>query len=212
MEHKFIIISSNKIIGRALVCFKQALVAMALQTSAGRNALASAMVQPIRRQLGYVGIARRALNIQPLSQPQGLKPNRNIEPKPGAMVHVVSSSGLITPYKHNSIIIVPDKVIGQKDRILVRGRRVTVPQFEIYSNPTVKISDIKSRRFSMIDRYTREVHGHVVIGSNKKIGIWNKIQTNGFPSMQQAVQKARDEIMAQEDAEIFKILDNIANE
>jgi len=210
MEHKFITISSNKVIGRVL-SFNQALIAAALNTSAGKSALAKTMAQPIARQLGYAGIARRALNIQQL-QPTGLKPDINIEPKSGAMIHVTSSSRLVVPYKHDSIIITPDKVIGNKDRIILRGvygRRVTVPEFEISSNPTVKISDIKSRRFSMIDRYTREVHGHVVIGHNKRIGIWNKIQSNGFSSMQKAVQKAKDEIMAQEDAEIFRILDNI---
>jgi len=65
MEHKFITISSNKVIGRVL-SFNQALIAAALNTSAGKSALAKTMAQPIARQLGYAGIARRALNIQQL--------------------------------------------------------------------------------------------------------------------------------------------------
>lgn len=32
-------------------------------------------------------------------------------------------------------------------------RRVVVPEFEIHSGPTVNISDIRTRRFSLIDRY-----------------------------------------------------------
>lgn len=34
----------------------------------------------------------------------------------------------------------------------VFGERVTVPEFEIYENPTIKISDVKRRRFNIIDR------------------------------------------------------------
>lgn len=41
------------------------------------------------------------------------------------------------------------------DRIF--GTRVTVPEFEIFSNPTVKISDVARRRFNVIDRYEQSV-------------------------------------------------------
>lgn len=56
----------------------------------------------------------------------------------------------------------------------VFGDRVTVPEFEIVSNPTVRIAEVKRRRFNVIDR---------------------------------AQQKARQEIQAQEDANIFSALD-----
>ena len=52
--------------------------------------------------------------------------------------------------------------------------RVTVPEFEVVSNPTVRIAEVKRRRFNVIDR---------------------------------AQQKARQEIQAQEDANIFAALD-----
>jgi hypothetical protein len=52
---------------------------------------------------------------------------------------------------------------------------VTLPTFDIVSNPTVRLSDVR-RRFNLIDR---------------------------------AVQKARQEIMAQEDSSIFDALDKI---
>jgi hypothetical protein len=52
--------------------------------------------------------------------------------------------------------------------------RVTVPEFEVVSNPTVRIAEVKRRRFNVIDR---------------------------------AQQKARQEIQAQEDANIFSALD-----
>lgn len=34
----------------------------------------------------------------------------------------------------------------------VFGERVTIPEFELYSNPTVRISEVKQRRFNLIDR------------------------------------------------------------
>jgi hypothetical protein len=35
---------------------------------------------------------------------------------------------------------------------IMRGQRVTVPEFEIAANPTVHMADIKARRFDMLDR------------------------------------------------------------
>jgi len=61
---------------------------------------------------------------------------------------------------------------GPESRVF--GDRVTIPEFEVYSNPTVRIAEVKRRRFNVIDR---------------------------------AVQKARQEIMAQEDANVFAALD-----
>jgi hypothetical protein len=35
------------------------------------------------------------------------------------------------------------------------GSRVIVPEFEIFSNPIIRIADIKTRRFNLIDRKIR---------------------------------------------------------
>ena len=32
------------------------------------------------------------------------------------------------------------------------SQRVIIPEFEIYSSPTISISDIRKRRFNLIDR------------------------------------------------------------
>jgi hypothetical protein len=41
-----------------------------------------------------------------------------------------------------SVYYPEDKVFGEK---------VTIPEFEIYENPTIKISEVKRRRFNIID-------------------------------------------------------------
>lgn len=130
------------------------LISRAIMTHEGKLALAQAMANPIRRNLDYQGIARRALVVDPL--PQGALPvyDRDID----VAAVVVSSNGS-----------------GGESRVF--GDRVTVPEFEIYSNPTVRIAEVKRRRFNVIDR---------------------------------AVQKARQEIMAQEDANVFAAIDAAA--
>jgi hypothetical protein len=127
------------------------LISKAIMTQEGKIALAQAMANPIRRNLDYQGIARRTLVVDPL--PQGALPvyDRDID----VAAVVVSSNG--SP---------------PESRIF--AERVTVPEFEVVSNPTVRIHEVRRRRFNVIDR---------------------------------AVQKARQEIMAQEDANVFAALD-----
>jgi hypothetical protein len=128
------------------------LISRAILTQDGKVALAQAMANPIRRNLDYHGIARRALVVDPL--PQGAMPTYDRDIDVAAVV--ISSNGS-----------------GPESRIF--GDRVVVPEFELFANPTVRIAEVKRRRFNVIDR---------------------------------AVQKARQEIMAQEDANIFAALDN----
>jgi hypothetical protein len=131
------------------------LISRAIMTQDGKIALAQAMANPIRRNLDYHGISRRALVVDPL--PQGAQPTYDRDIDVSAVV--ISSNGT-----------------GPESRVF--GDRVVVPTFEIYANPTVRISEVRRRRFNVIDR---------------------------------AVQKARQEIMAQEDANVFAALDAAAS-
>lgn len=130
------------------------LITKAIMTQEGKIALAQAMANPIRRNLDYQGIARRTLVLDPL--PQGALPvyDRDID-----VAAVVISSN------------------GSAPESRVFAERITVPEWEVVCNPTVRIHEVRRRRFNIIDR---------------------------------AVQKARQEIMAQEDANIFAALDTAA--
>lgn len=127
------------------------LVVRALNSEQGKLALAQTMANPIRKNLDYQGVARRALVVDPL--PQGAIPtyDRDID----VSATVISSNGA------------PAESRVFADRILV-------PTFTIASNPTVRFEEARRRRFNVIDR---------------------------------AVQKARQEIQAQEDANVFAALD-----
>jgi hypothetical protein len=126
------------------------MIKQALMTQEGKIALGQAMANPIRRNLDYQGVGRKALVVDPL--PQGALPvyDRDID----VAAVVVSSNGS-----------------APESRVF--GDRVTIPEFEIVSNPTVRIAEVKRRRFNVIDR---------------------------------AQQKARQEIQAQEDANVFAAL------
>ena len=127
------------------------LITRAIMTQEGKIALAQAMANPIRRNLDYHGIARRALVVDALSQGAYASYERDID----VSAVVISSNGS-----------------GPESRVF--GDRVVVPEFELFANPTVRISEVRRRRFNVIDR---------------------------------AVQKARQEIMAQEDANVFAAID-----
>ena len=131
------------------------MIKQALMTQEGKIALGQAMANPIRRNLDYQGVGRKALVVDPL--PQGALPvyDRDID----VAAVVVSSNGA-----------------APESRVF--GDRVTVPEFEVVSNPTVRIAEVKRRRFNVIDR---------------------------------AQQKARQEIQAQEDANVFAALEFAAD-
>ena len=130
---------------------KEAMLAQALQSSEGKIALGQAMANPIRRNLDYQGVGRKALIVDPL--PQGALPvyDKDID----VAATIISSNGSAPASR-------------------VQGERLNVPEFELVSNPTVRIAEVKRRRFNIIDR---------------------------------AQQKARQELQAQEDANIFSALD-----
>jgi len=49
-----------------------------------------------------------------------------------------------------SAVVVSSNGAAPESRVF--GDRVTVPEFEVISNPTVRIAEVKRRRFNVIDR------------------------------------------------------------
>lgn len=127
------------------------LLARAMNTNEGKISLAQAMANPIRTNLDYQGMCRRVLVPDPLVN--GAYPTypRDID----VTATVVSSNGAA-----------PESRVFSETSV--------VPTFEIFSNPTVRMAQVRAKRFNVIDR---------------------------------AVQKARQEIMAQEDANVFAAID-----
>jgi len=91
--------------------------------------LAASMQNPLRERLDYEGVFRRAAVVDPLPQ--------------GAL-----------PY-YDRDVDVPAVVIGEEGQTpetIVKGKRILVPMFELASNPKIPFTQIKERRYNLIDR------------------------------------------------------------
>lgn len=108
---------------------KEAVIAQALETDEGRVALAQAMVEPIRRSLEYQAVGRKLLMVDELPQGALARYERDV----ASVAHVISRRGAV-----------PDQI--------VEGEEILVPTFEIAAHPTVRLSEIKARRFYIVDR------------------------------------------------------------
>lgn len=108
---------------------KEAIIAQALNTDEGRVALAQAMVEPIRRSLEYQAVGRKLLLVDELPQGALARYERDVS----AIAHIISRRGAV-----------PDQI--------QEGEEILVPTFEIAANPQVRLSEIKARRFYIVDR------------------------------------------------------------
>jgi hypothetical protein len=108
---------------------KEEIIAQAMETEEGRVALAQAMVEPIRRSLEYQAVGRKLLMVDELPQGALARYERDL----AANAYVISRRGAV-----------PDQI--------QEGEEILVPTFEIAANPTVRLSEIKARRFYIVDR------------------------------------------------------------
>jgi len=105
------------------------LIAQAMDTPEGRVALAQAMVEPIRRALEYQAVGRKLLMVDELPQGAYARYEKDVR----SVAYVIPRRGAV-----------PD--------MITEGEEILVPTFEIAVNPTVRISEVKARRFYIVDR------------------------------------------------------------
>ena len=108
---------------------KEMIIAQALETDEGRTALAQAMVEPIRRSLEYQAVGRKLVMVDELPQGALARYERDV----ASTAHVVARRGAV-----------PDQI--------QEGEEILVPTWEIAANPTIRLSEIKARRFYIVDR------------------------------------------------------------
>ena len=108
---------------------KEAVIAQALETPEGRVSLAQAMVEPIKRALEYQAIGRKLLMVDEL--PQGAL--ARYEKDVASVAHVIGRRGAV-----------PTRI--------QEGEEVLVPTYELAVNPQIRLSEIKARRFYIVDR------------------------------------------------------------
>lgn len=108
---------------------KREILSRLMGTAKGRHRVAASMIQPLRDRRDYTSVLRKALLVEDL--PDGALPVYDRDPD-------------ITAY-----------VIGEEGESVlnvVKPRRIMVPLFEISAYPQIPISQLKERRFDLIDR------------------------------------------------------------
>ena len=120
-----------------------AMLGQFLKTAGGRQKLAASLGPSFRRRRDYMRIARKALMVETL--PDGALPIYDKEFDTAAMtVGSTPGSSFVEAF-----------VVGEEGGDIVRvtkPKRVTVPTFEIVSNPMIPITQIKERRFDFVAR------------------------------------------------------------
>ena len=135
---------------RSVNAEREALIAQALETPEGRVALAQAMVEPIRRALEYQAVGRKLLMVDELPQGAYARYEKDVR----QTAQVIPRRGAV-----------PDGI--------TEGEEVLVPTFEIATNPTIRLSEIKARRFYIVDR--AQIKAKEAIQKEEDLNIFNAI-------------------------------------
>jgi len=104
-------------------------IAKHIVNAEGRRRLATSMIQPLRRRRDYSSVGRKAFYVEML--PDGALPIYDKDPEVTAYVVAEEGENLIATMK---------------------SQRVLFPMFEIASNPEMALTEIKQRRFDLVER------------------------------------------------------------
>lgn len=122
------------------------LIGKYVRTPAGRAKLASTMIQPLRRRRDYFGVGRKAFWVETL--PDGALPIYDKDPN-------------ITAY-----------VVGEEGENIVavaKPKRVMFPLFEIASNPEIQLTEVKQRRYDLIERSVDLGRSEIMAEEDRKV-------------------------------------------
>lgn len=108
---------------------KQQVIGKLLKNAAGRHKLAASMVQPLRFRRDYSSIGRKTFLVEQL--PDGALPIYDKDPR--ATAYIIGEEG--------------ENILA-----IQKPKRVIFPLFEIASNPEIPLTQIKERRFDLIER------------------------------------------------------------
>lgn len=140
---------------------KQKMIGEALKTASGRQRLAVSMTQPLRTRRDYLSVGRKTFLVEQL--PDGALPIYDKDPDIAAFV--IGEEG--------------ENVLS-----MAKGRRVTFPLFEIASNPEIPLTQIKERRFDVIERSQDLARASIQAAEDERVfAVMDAIAVNGFDSI-----------------------------
>jgi hypothetical protein len=125
---------------------KYAILSKHIKTAAGRQKIAASMIQPLRKRRDYQSVGRRAFYVEQL--PDGALPIYDKDADVAA--YVIGEEG--------------DNIIS-----VVKPKRVMFPLFEIAANPEIHLTEIKARRFDLIERAVDLGSAEIMAEEDRKI-------------------------------------------
>lgn len=125
---------------------KHDLIAQNIVTSEGRRKLAASMIQPLRRRRDYSSVGRKAFYVEQL--PDGALPIYDKDPEITAYVVAEEGENLVAASK---------------------PKRVLFPLFEIASNPEIPLTEIKQRRFDLVERSVDLAKAEIQAEEDRKV-------------------------------------------
>lgn len=145
----------------ALNAAKQRTIGELLKTAAGRAKLAASMTQPLRTRRDFMSVARKTYLVEQL--PEGALAVYDKDPDVTAFM--VSEEG--------------ENIVS-----VVKPRRVNVPLFEIAANPEIPLTQIRERRFDLIERSQDLGRAMVQAEEDQRaFAIMDMVAVNGFDSI-----------------------------
>ncbi len=139
---------------------KQQVISEYIKTAKGRQKLAASMTQPLRLRRDYTSVGRRTFLVEQL--PDGALPIYDKDPD-------------VTAY------VVGEE--GENILAVTKPRRVIFPLFEIASNPEIPLTQIKERRFDLIERAQDLARAQIQAAEDERVfAILDAIATVGFDS------------------------------
>jgi len=148
---------------------KQQIITEYLKTAAGRQKVAASMIQPLRLRRDYTSVARKAFLVEQL--PDGALPIYDKDPN-------------ITAF------VVGEE--GQNILAVAKSRRVTFPLFELASNPEVPLTQVKERRFDIIERIQDLGKVQIQAAEDGRVfDVMDAVAANGFDNLGAAYTNAQ---------------------
>lgn len=140
---------------------KQQMIAKLISSQAGRQKLAQSMIQPLRSRRDYSSVGRKTFLVEQL--PDGALPIYDKDPDIAAFVIGEEGENIST---------------------IVKPRRVIIPLFEIACNPEIPLTQIKERRFDLIERAQDLGKSQIQAAEDERVfTVMDAVAANGFDSI-----------------------------
>lgn len=140
---------------------KQRMLEEALKTPQGRAKLASSMTQPLRTRRDYLSVGRKTFLVEQL--PDGALPIYDKDPD--VVAYVVGEEG--------------ENIVS-----VVKPRRVIIPVFELAANPEIPLSQVRERRFDVIERSQDLARAQIQAAEDERVfAVLDAVAANGFDSI-----------------------------